>query len=189
MDGQAKAFLDIGGKSLLQRVIDRLRPQAKRLLLSVESESSVYSRFGLPQIADPEPGHGGPLGGLWVALREAERGGDEWLLLAPCDAPFLPPDLADRLLECALSQQCPGALIRLGDEAQPTFSVWHTSLLSALEQAVTEQNMAGFKQFLATRPLAMLEWPVAQESAFLNINDKAALDEARRIYHEGQESC
>lgn len=189
MGGQTKAFLDIGGKPLLQHAIDRLRPQVDRLLLSVERESGEYAPFGLAQVADPVQGHGGPLGGLLAALKETVRGNDEWLLLAPCDAPFLPPDLAERLLACARTHQSPGALVRLMGEAQPTFSAWHARLLPALEHAVTEQNMAGFKQFLAEVPLAMLDWPVEEKIAFFNINDEAALEEARRIYHEEHNSC
>lgn len=189
MGGQAKAFINLAGKCLLQHVIDRVRPQVNRLMLSVERESEDFAPFGLAQIADPEPGHGGPLGGLLAALSEVGRSGDGWLLLAPCDAPFVPTDLAPRLLDCARTQQAPGALVRLDGEAQPTFSLWHTDLLPVLAGAVVQQGMAGFKQFLAIAPLAALDWPEAKDRAFFNINDSAALDEARRILAQEREPC
>jgi molybdopterin-guanine dinucleotide biosynthesis protein A len=61
---------------------------------------ATLAEFGLPQLPDPHPGHRGPLGGVLSGLRYfAPRRG--WLLVVPCDAPFLPPDLAKRVSTCA----------------------------------------------------------------------------------------
>jgi hypothetical protein len=51
-------------------------------------------RPGVPVWPDDTPGFAGPLAGLKVGLRRCDRA---YLLTAPCDSPFLPADLAERL--------------------------------------------------------------------------------------------
>ena len=121
MGGKTKALIDLAGKPMLQHVIDRVEPQVSRLLLSLESAHEDYAAFGLQQVPDPAPGHGGPLGGLLAAMQEMAGGAQNWLLLAACDAPFLPLGLARRLQESAETAGTPGAVVRLEGEVQPTF--------------------------------------------------------------------
>ena len=179
MGGAVKALLPLGDRPLLQHVIDCVKPQVHELLLSVEQFSEMYEAFGLPQVEDPEP-DGGPLGGLFAAMQTISPGHD-WLLLTPCDAPFIPPDLAPRLLACALAAARPGAVACYESEIQPTFSVWSCSVLPQLEQAVLVDGMAGIKQFLSVVELAELDWPGSEPSPFFNINDQDALLEAGRL--------
>lgn len=180
MGGVAKAHELLGGKPLIQHVIDRLQPQLGCLVLSVERESAEFAPYGLQQVADPEPGSCGPLGGLLSAMRQMDAGQD-WLLLAPCDAPFLPRDLAARLKHQAALSGGEGCTVRYQAELQPTFSIWNRSLLPVLESAVVEQGMSGFKQFLKSHPLAVLDWDTTDISPFCNINDPDSLAEVNRL--------
>lgn len=178
----AKATVPLAGKPLLQHVIERVAPQVQRLVLSVERYSPELAGFNLEQVADPRPGHAGPLGGLLSAL-ELIAGQTEWLLLVPCDAPFLPPDLGRRLQQTAMDSGRAGCVIRYGGEVQPTFSVWNRSLLPSLQQAVFEHGLAGFKQYLYSAPQALMDWDLSESKSldpppFFNINDPAALKEA-----------
>jgi molybdopterin-guanine dinucleotide biosynthesis protein A len=179
MGGGNKALLPLAGKPLLRHVIDRLRPQLGEMYLSVEQASEAMAKFGLPQIADPRP-DAGPLAGLLTALKESAPG-HEWLLLAPCDAPFIPLTLAERLLQRARSSGLPGAVVRYASEIQPTFSIWNRNLLPRLEEAVVSEKLAGFKQFLQVSELAILDWPGTNPSPFFNINDQDALRQASRL--------
>lgn len=181
MGGRAKALLELDGKPMLQHVIDRVAPQVDRLVLSVETESKEFEPFGLLQVPDPKPGSNGPLGGLAAALRQAGGGGQKWLLLVPCDAPFLPPDLAWSLRRKAELDNTQLAIVRYASRLQPAFSLWRRDLLDELERAVNEERMAGFKQFLSGRSYSVLDWPVSQVNPFFNINDRPALEEARRM--------
>jgi len=180
MGGGFKALAPLGGKLLIRHVIDRLQPQVKSLVLSVEKLVPGFEAFGLPQVEDPSPGSRGPLGGLLSALANMEKGCD-WMLLAPCDAPFLPLELAERLLSCALNDDQAGCVVRYDAEVQPTFSLWHRSLLPRLEEAVLEEGMAGFKQFLRDTQVAVLDWESSDLSPFFNINDWDKLAEAERL--------
>jgi len=191
MRGMVKALVPLAGKPLIRHVIERVEPQVDTLMLGVETPAPEFTLFRLPQVADPQPGSRGPLGGLLSALRHV-RQSHEWLLLAPCDAPFLPLDLADQLLKAARAGNAPGALVRLGSELQPTFSLWNRSLLPDVEKAFLGEGKAGFKQFLRGQSLAELQWPETDSQSFFNINDRVALDVARRLLESingDAESC
>jgi len=188
MGGTVKALIPLCDKPLLGHVIERVKPQVDELLLSVERASEAFEAFGLPQLVDPVP-DGGPLGGLLAAMRMMGPGHD-WLLLVPCDAPFVPADLAASLLACALASPRPGAVVSYQSEIQPTFSIWNRTILPRLEQAVIDQHMAGFKQFPGLAELAVLDWPMSEPSPFFNINDQDALLEAGRLASStGPEPC
>lgn len=183
MGGANKALALLDGRPLLQHVIDRLAPQVAGLALSVEQESAALAGFGLPQLPDPLPGHRGPLGGLLSGLRRF-AGLQDWVLLAPCDAPFLPPDLAVRLQACAILAAAPAAVAVHAGEWQPTFSLWHHSVLPELERAVGREGQAGFKPFLRAQRAAECAWPdggsPGEPPPFFNINDPVALTLADR---------
>jgi molybdopterin-guanine dinucleotide biosynthesis protein A len=178
-----KALTPLVGRPLLQHVIERIAPQVAELVLCVERRSDRYECFGLAQVADPAPGHRGPLGGLLAALRHhsARR---EWVLLAPCDAPFLPSDLGAVLYATARAADAHCAMVRHAGELQPTFSLWHRCLLPELERAVVRDGHGGFKQFVRAIDVAEHNWPVSGDDSspppFFNINDQKALSEAAR---------
>jgi molybdopterin-guanine dinucleotide biosynthesis protein A len=174
MAGVNKALQDFCGMPLLMHVIERMQPQCSRLLLSVEAPDTQWQTFGLAQVADPGLGSNGPLGGL-LACMEAMQGDADWLLLAPCDAPFLPPDLGARLLEAANERDAVGAVVSWQGELQPTFSLWHLGLLPQVRVASAEQGMRGLKEFLQTCDPAVVEWPEQQPPPFFNINTRDGL--------------
>jgi len=184
MLGRTKALADLAGKPLMQHVIDRLRPQVSSIAISVECENPELNRFGLPQLPDPRQGSQGPLGGLLAALESLPQDQD-CLLLAPCDAPFLPLDLGYRLAAQLAASGLAACVVRYQDELQPTFSIWHRRLLPELRVAVLEQGMAGFKQFMGRVYLSVLDWAPAAISPFFNVNTPEDLAKAHEILGSG----
>ena len=99
MGGGDKPLREIGGHSILARVIARLEPQCESLLLSANGDPLRFASFGLPVIADGVSHHPGPLAGILAGLdwAAAHRPNAESILSAPGDCPFLPRDLVARL--------------------------------------------------------------------------------------------
>lgn len=188
MGGAPKALLKLDHQAMLAHVIERFEPQVGRLVLSVERASPDWARFGLVQVADPLPGFRGPLAGLLASL-EAVADRAQWLALAPCDAPFLPRDLVQRL--AARRSAVDAVVVRLDGVLQPTFSLWSLRLLKRLRRAVLAARMAGFRQFLEEIQWAPLDWPSAAGAAFFNINDPESLAAARQRMagHEEAKTC
>jgi molybdopterin-guanine dinucleotide biosynthesis protein A len=92
--GQDKGLILLDGRPLVAWVIQRLRPQVAELVLSANRNLTAYAALGRV-VADVLPGQPGPLAGLHAASGHLAC---EWVLTAPCDTPFLPLDLLDRLL-------------------------------------------------------------------------------------------
>jgi len=182
MLGQDKALSDLAGKPLLQHVVDRVAEQVDELAICIESEAASIYALGLVQLADPLPGHRGPLGGVLSALRYTS-GRNEWLLVVPCDAPFLPLDLAAELRNRAEQADSPCAVVRWRGHRQPTFSLWHTSLLKDVEQAFETRDQAGLWACQDRCHAVALDWPDHADTAlpepFFNVNDVGALERAR----------
>ena len=64
MGGTRKALLELGGQTLLARVIGRLQTDLDPLFLSCETDTHAFDGFGLPVVADLLPAYRGPLSGL-----------------------------------------------------------------------------------------------------------------------------
>ena len=171
--------MELDGKPMIRYVADRMGPQVDRLVLSVETTDESLDFLGLDQVPDPEPGSRGPLGGLAAALGFTARHGFDWLVVAPCDAPFLPKDLCDRLVGAAMEEGAPVAVARDSLRVQPAFSAWRRDVLDEVSSAVTNRGMAGFFQFLDGCRHCRVEWPESTPPPFYNINDPAALKRVR----------
>jgi molybdopterin molybdotransferase len=90
-----KGLQPFGGSTMVANVLARLRPQVANVAINANQNLDAYAGFGVPVWPDDTPGFAGPLAGLEAGLR---RCATPYLLTAPCDSPFLPADLAARLL-------------------------------------------------------------------------------------------
>ena len=91
-----KGLQPFGGTTMAAHVLARLAPQVATLAINANQNLDTYAAFGVPVWPDDTPGFAGPLAGLEAGLRRCTT---PYLLTAPCDSPFLPADLAARLLD------------------------------------------------------------------------------------------
>jgi molybdopterin-guanine dinucleotide biosynthesis protein A len=172
----SKALASLAGMPLVQHVLERLSAQVRSTLLSVQSTEPQLAAWGHELVVDVVQRHRGPLTGLCSAMLRLEcRGDGEWLLLCPCDAPFLPLDLAQRLSEAAVRSGQPVAVV------QPVFSLWSLAVLPEIRRAVLEKGRGGLMQLLDELPHTVMDWPAQQPNPFFNINTPAELAEAGRL--------
>ncbi|MGB8623333.1 MAG: NTP transferase domain-containing protein, partial [Paracoccaceae bacterium] len=68
MGGGDKGLLDVAGTPLLDRVLDRLRPQVGAIALNVNGDPARFAQYSLPVIADSVEGFAGPLAGVLAGL-------------------------------------------------------------------------------------------------------------------------
>lgn len=97
--GRPKAGLLLGGRSMLTRVIERLRPQVAGIAINLNADPDPASAFGLEVVPDTIPGFVGPLAGILAAMRHTVRKspGASHVLTVPVDTPLFPKSLAARL--------------------------------------------------------------------------------------------
>lgn len=177
MGGGRKALIDLAGRSLLEHVVQRMQPQTGSLLLSCEGDTGDFEHLGLRLVPDLLPGHRGPLAGLYSALQYlADNDRDDSLVLCPCDAPFVPLNLVQALLEAG--QDGRAAVVDWRGVLQPTFSLWHGHHLAVIREAVLEHGLGGPRQVLERLAYKTVEWPDVEPPPFFNINTPADLDQA-----------
>jgi molybdenum cofactor guanylyltransferase len=91
-----KGLQPFGGTTMAAHVLERLAPQVATVAINANQNLDTYAAYGAPVWPDDTPGFAGPLAGLQAGLR---RCATTYLLTAPCDSPFLPGDLAERLMD------------------------------------------------------------------------------------------
>jgi len=132
MNGQDKGLVALRGEPMVAHVARRLAPQVSRLIISANRHLDLYARYG-EVVRDGEADLGawqGPLLGIAAGLSAAQQ--EAWLVVAPCDTPFLPTDLAARLVRAAESANAPMAYAMAGGQRHSACMALRTSLLPDL---------------------------------------------------------
>lgn len=94
MHGEDKGLVTFNEKPLIEHVIQAARPQAADIVISANRNMLIYQRYGYPVIRDRAVGFAGPLAGIASTIPACKH---DWILVLPCDMPFLPADIAMRL--------------------------------------------------------------------------------------------
>jgi molybdopterin-guanine dinucleotide biosynthesis protein A len=172
MGGGDKGCLLLGGRSLLDRVIERIEPQVAALALNANGDPSRFADFGLPVLPDPITGFPGPLAGVLAGMEWAASQGATHVVSVAADTPFLPEDLVPRLLLAAEG----GAPIALASSVvegremrHPTFGLWSVGLRESLREAL-ERGERKVGLWAEQQGAALTQFPSGSVDPFFNIN-------------------
>jgi molybdopterin-guanine dinucleotide biosynthesis protein A len=91
MGGADKGLIEYQGRPLIDWALAVLTPQVDELVISANRNLDAYAAYGHRVLPDTLPDFPGPLAGVLAALQAVAA---DWLLVAPCDTPHLPADLA-----------------------------------------------------------------------------------------------
>ncbi len=183
MGGGDKPMRQIGGRTILDRVIARLKPQCDGLLLNANGDASRFASFGLPVIADTVENFPGPLAGILAGLDwlAAHRPDVSWMLSAAADCPFLPRDLVARL-HCARTQQDAQLAVAASDgQSHPVIGLWSVGLRDELRHALVVEDIRKIDRWTARYALATVSWPAEPLDPFFNANTVDDIAEAERL--------
>ena len=185
MGGGDKAFIEIGGVAILERVLARLRPAGTDVIISANGDPGRFARFGAPVVADSVPAFPGPLAGILSGLDWAaqHRPAMEWLVSAPGDCPFLPDDLVPRLHAARHAAGTPLACAKSAGRIHPVVGLWPVSLREELRRAVVDEGLRKVELWASRHGVATAEWPATPFDPFFNVNtpeDAAAAERFAR---------
>ncbi len=183
MGGGDKTLRLLAGQTLLDRVIDRVRPQVDALVLNANGDPSRFARFGLPVVADSIADFAGPLAGILAGLdwTAADRPDCAYVVSLATDAPFLPADLVARLVEGMNSQPAELACAASGGQPHPVIGLWPVRLRDELRQALVAEGIRKVDVWTARYRLATVDFPVATIDPFFNANRPEDLDRAAAL--------
>jgi molybdopterin-guanine dinucleotide biosynthesis protein A len=183
MGGGDKPLRLIAGRPLLDRVIDRLRPQVARLVLNANGDPARFAAYGLPVVADSIPEYAGPLAGVLAGLDwTAEHRADcPMIASVPTDAPFLPTDLVSRMAEAIAAEGADMACAASGGQAHPVIGLWPVRLRDDLRRALAEEGLRKVDAWTGRYRLAVVPFSDRPVDPFFNANRPEDLDVAAAL--------
>jgi molybdopterin-guanine dinucleotide biosynthesis protein A len=183
MGGGDKPMRQIGGRTILDRVIARLKPQCDGLILNANGDPARFAAFGLPVIADGVADFPGPLAGILASLdwAAANRPEVKWVLSAAADCPFLPRDLVSRLVAALRDENAELAVAASDGQSHPVIGVWSVALREQLRHALVVEDVRKIDRWTARYRLATVTWPITPLDPFFNANTMDDIAEAERL--------
>jgi molybdopterin-guanine dinucleotide biosynthesis protein A len=168
MGGEDKGFVTLGGRPMVEYVLDALRPQVGPLLVNANRNLERYGAYGHPVVSDTMPGYLGPLAGVLSALQQVDT---EFMVTVPCDAPLIAPDLVARLHAACVAAEADLAVATDGQRQQPVFLLLRTAVAPSLEVYLAGGGRKIDAWFASVR---VAEASFADEpDTFVNVNDPA----------------
>ncbi|RKY64426.1 MAG: molybdenum cofactor guanylyltransferase [Candidatus Latescibacterota bacterium] len=169
--GMDKAGIVLGGRTLLERAIDALRPLCREVwVVGREGRDD-----GVRYLVDELPGLG-PIGGLYTGLRAL---GDGRAIFVACDMPFLEP----KLLEQLLGYNAEAVVFRLGCRVQPLPGVYDARLADRILGQV-EAGERSLMALLRASRTAYVELPTSKARALLDVDTPEGLRRAEALLRE-----
>jgi molybdenum cofactor guanylyltransferase len=135
MGGRVKALMEIHGRTVLDRILEVLRPRFAAIAISA-NDPTPYDSTGLPVLPDEVLGQG-PLAGLAAAMRWCRR---PYLLAVAGDMPYPDP----RVIDLLLSRRAPRVDVIapfIGDRPEPLFALYSRRILPVLEQRLASGRL------------------------------------------------
>ncbi|MFC2018842.1 molybdenum cofactor guanylyltransferase [Chloroflexota bacterium] len=179
--GSSKVLKLLGGKSLLERVLERLKPLNTRILIVTSPDTIDLSLTDSPEVVVDLYSGQGPLGGIYTGLMASKS---PYNLVVACDMPFLNQGLLEHMM--GLASGFDAVVPRLAEgNAEPLHGVYSQSCRGKMRQWL-EQDRLQINQFLRTVRVRYLEKAECQRFdpellSFFNINTQSDLDRAARL--------
>jgi len=180
--GRDKATLELGGRTLFQRVSDLLSELSADIIVVVRPDQQL----DVPNariVTDLEP-YTGALAGIASGLAAARQA---WSIVVACDMPFISLDLLRYLISLTPDQDVVVPQLDVGLE--PLHALYHKRCLPELYQVLREgrRRVVSFYGSLQVRyvgPAQMRAYDPTGRS-FFNINTPEDLAQAEQWLREG----
>jgi molybdopterin-guanine dinucleotide biosynthesis protein A len=174
LGGIDKPLLDVGGRSILHRVLQVLSGETATIAISANGDPGRFASFKLPILPDGPFAGRGPLAGILAGLDWAAALGAHSLLTSPGDTPFLPPGLS-RLL--APAPACAAS----GGRSHYLVALWPVSVRDTLHQLLAADGPRAVGRFAASIGMRSVAFPHLPTDPFMNVNTPHDLARARAM--------
>lgn len=182
MGGGDKGFRLLGGIPILDRVIERFRPQVGRMVINANGDPARFASTGLPVVADTIEDFAGPLAGVLAGLDWAAANAPAaiWIATVATDAPFIPRDLVARLV-VATEEGAELVCAASHGRSHPVIGLWSVRLRDDLRRAVVEENIRKVDIWTQRHRLAVVDFAPDPVDPFFNVNTPEDLAAAERL--------
>ncbi len=182
MGGEPKALVELGGKRIIERIVDVLGSVLSNLLI-VTNTPELYAFLELPMVPDVFPDHGS-LGGIYSGLKAAK--GDGAFTVA-CDMPFLKAEVVRLVVSHA--GEADVVIPKVGDQYETLHALYAKACLPPMEAMLKAKRFKVIGFFPQVRVLEIPEAEVARltdpDLCFMNVNTLDELARARALAAAG----
>jgi molybdopterin-guanine dinucleotide biosynthesis protein A len=170
MGGADKALLLFGGRTMLAAVIAAL--DLPVVAISANGNPARFAAYGCPVLSDGAFQNQGPLAGILAGLEWAAGLGMRALLTAPCDTPYLPRDLADRLWP-------PPCSAASGGRRHHLVATWPVACAGDLRAMLSVPGSRRVADFAERIGMHYVAFPEDTADRFINVNTVGDLERVR----------
>ncbi|HYB42898.1 MAG TPA: molybdenum cofactor guanylyltransferase [Candidatus Methylomirabilis sp.] len=178
MGGRPKALIELGGRRIIDRVVEVVRAVTDDLLI-VTNTPDAYAALGVRMVPDVLPDRGS-LGGIYSGLLAAA--GDAAFTVA-CDMPFLLPEVARLVIDRAALADV--VVPTSGGRLETLHACYGKRCLGPMASRLHRGQLRITDFFDEVRVLVVGEDEVARlrapELAFMNVNTPEELARARDL--------
>lgn len=178
--GRDKAFVDLGGIPLIERVIQRSASLGQAEIILITNKPADYAHLGLPMFRDALPDKGS-LGGIYTALM---RAASECVLVLACDMPFVNADLL-RLMIARLDADTDIVVPRVDGYPQALHAIYRKTCIPPIRTQLEANRLKiiRFYDQMRVRYLDEADYAAfdADGRSFANLNTPAELAQARQL--------
>jgi molybdopterin-guanine dinucleotide biosynthesis protein A len=182
--GQSKALQSIGGKSLIQWVVDRLAILSTEIIIATAGGEAIpcSSTARIKTVADIYPGKG-PLVGIYSGLIASSS---SRAIVVGCDTPFLSVSLLEYMTQ--LSSTLDVVVPRIKDKVEPLCAVYSKNCVAPIQELLEQDERQIIKLFSMIKVKYIGEDEInsfdPEHLSFFNINSQADLERARKLATE-----
>ncbi|MFT5591111.1 MAG: molybdopterin-guanine dinucleotide biosynthesis protein A, partial [Bradyrhizobium sp.] len=171
-----KGLQNFRGAPMAMHALMRLAPQVDDIMINANQNLAAYEAISTAVWPDDMQGFAGPLAGIQTGLMHCET---TYMVTVPCDSPFLPGDLVERLKAALIENDADLAVAVTGSAEQrqvhPVFCLMKAALLPHLTLFL-QQGGRKVDAWYASLPVTEVHFE--DEAAFRNIN---TLDDLRKF--------
>ncbi len=175
--GKNKALLELGGKLVINHVIETLEPICNEIILSTNNNELDFLPY--KKVGDKHSNLG-PIAGFQSTLSESSTNDN---LIVSCDTPFISTTLLSHLFD--KSKKYEVVLPSFKNHLQPMIGYFNKNFLKIIDEQINAGNIKPINIFENANMLKVeitKDMDLYNEYMFYNINTKEQYKEAKRIY-------
>ncbi len=180
--GVNKAFIEINGVQLIERVITVMGSVFEHLIL-ITNTPHEYTYLNLPMYEDLIKGLG-PIGGILTGLKAIS---DESGFFVACDMPFINDDLIHYMVE--VRDDYDAVVPRITWKMETLHALYRKSCLTAIRELIESNEYQTIKFFNKVR-VRYVDWDEIRafdpkQRSFFNVNSPQELLDATNLKGQG----
>lgn len=169
---QDKGLVRLKERALVEYQIEMLKDQVDYLVISANRNLEQYRSYGLPVFTDlPAYPNMGPLGGIYSACSQLPNFISH-VQVVPCDSPFLPYDLVEKLGEPIHAGRADVTMAASESGEHPIVMQFQLSLLAKLKTQLDDGFNLRLRSFIRDNRYEVVQF---DEQCFINFNDPETL--------------